>query len=355
MTLRTRLLIGYGYLVLLVVAVAGTATVGFFDLGGRIGTILNDNVEAIEATNQLTEAIERQDSATLSALMAAEAESSELGEANEAFQSALSKVRSVATGDEERQIIGRIEQTYETYRQARQKLLATDHDRPLAAYQRQVFPKFQTVKNAVDELLELNQRAIVEAERASQSDATRFGVAMAALVAIGLLSFVVLTRALQRRLLDRLAEIKDAADAIDAGNLKRRVSVNIQDELGVVASQFNEALDKYAELERHVDGRLAEMRQDILGLFDTFDIEGAFFNCDGRLVASTLEIGRKEFPDDLRQRIVDAGRGLIEGRDPEAPGGEATTLELDDGTEVSVELVHARGRRLVGWLARIPG
>jgi len=354
MSLRTRLLIGYGYLVLLVVAVAGTATAGFFDLGGRIGDILEENVQSLDATTQLTEALERQNSMTLSALADEGPESVQFGESEKVFRAALADARAASASETEQKILDQIERQYGAYREARQRLLSEDRRRPLAAYREAVGPEFRHVKDDVQRLLEHNQQAIVEADRLSEQRATRDGVAMAALVGVGLLSFLVLTRALQRRLLDRLSEFRAVAEAVGSGNLHRRVSVSIRDELGVVAEQFNEALDRYADLERHVDGRISEMKQNLLGMFDSFGVDGALFNVDGRLVASTVEFGSDQFPEQVRERIVEAGRGLVEGRDEDGTDrASSTTVELEDGTEVIVELVYARGHRLVGWLARL--
>lgn len=353
MTLRTRLLIAYGYLVLLVIAVAGTATAGFFDLGGRIQTVLDKNVQSLEATTDLMETLERQDSATLSALLKARADTSDLDRANDEFRAALADSKATATDDAERDIVARIERDYAEYRDAREALLSEKQlskkiHRPLAAYEARVFPKFEAVKTDVQKLLEHNQEAIVEADRQSQSRSTQYGAAMAALVAVGLLSFLVLRRSLQRRLLDRLAEIEDVADAVASGNLKRRFRVDIHDELGTAGEQLNQTLDEYAELERHVDGRLAEMKQNILGLFDSFDVEGAFFNADGRLVASTIDFSAPELPEGARETISAAGQKLVAKRDE----AKTTTVELADGTHFELRLAYARGKRLVGWMAR---
>lgn len=239
MTLRTRLILGYGFLVLLVLAVAGTATVGFFDLSGQIGAM-------------------------------------------------TPKVEHAAAG-----------------------------------------------------------QALEQAQHTS----SRYGAAMAGLVGLALISFVFLTRALQSRLLDRLAEIRQVASAVRSGNSHRRVSVQMHDELGDVGRQLNEALDRYTELQRHVDGRLSEMKQDILGLFDAFEVRGAFFNLDGSLVASTLTAEGDDLPDPLEGCIVEAGRDLVDARGNARDGTAQVTAP--DGTEVTVELVYARGQRLVGWLAHL--
>jgi HAMP domain-containing protein len=239
MTLRSRLILGYGFLVILVLAVAGTATVGFFDLSGQIDAM-------------------------------------------------TPKVEHAAAG-----------------------------------------------------------QALEQAQHTS----SRYGAAMAGLVGLALISFVFLTRALQKRLLDRLTEIREVASAVRAGDPHRRVSVQMHDELGDVGRQLNEALDRYTELERHVDGRLSEMKQDFLGLFDAFDIRGAFFNLDGGLVASTLTPEGDDLPDELEDCIVEAGRDLVDARTTDAEA--VTRVTAPDGSDITVELVYARGRRLVGWLAHL--
>ena len=354
MTLRTRLLLGYGYLVLLLVVVAATATVGFFDLGGRIRTILEENVESLEATTRLMETLERQDSATLSAMLETPETREKLQESDAAFREALQAVDQNVTSETEREIVSRLEREYRAYHDARNALLDAGHDRPLASYEASVFPQFQSVKQDVRALLQHNQQAIARADRSAQHRATQYGVSLAVLVGVGLLSLLVMTRALQRRLLDRLDEIRDVAEAVAAGNLRRRVRVDSDDELGMAGKLLNRALDRYAELERNVEGQLGEMKQNLLALFDTFDIDGAFFNVDGRLVASTLDFHGDDLPEGAREAIVDAGRTLVRERDRDDPDVDAATeLELSDGTNIVIELIYARGQRLAGWLAEV--
>ena len=69
MNLRTRLLAAYGYLVVVMLAAAVAATLGFHAVGQGIGRVLDENVRSVRASIDMLETLERQDSAVLGVLL----------------------------------------------------------------------------------------------------------------------------------------------------------------------------------------------------------------------------------------------------------------------------------------------
>ncbi len=234
MQLSTRLVVAYGYLVVLAMVVAGSATVGFFDLGGGIERILRDNVASVRSTTQILEALERQDSATLTTLMNPSEGRQALSEADAEFQEALEEAAGNITSEEERGIIERLRQNYDDYTDTRAELLDTPQEAPLEAYQARTFPKFQTVKQDVLALLDKNHSEMVEADERARQKAIQYGSWLGFLVVVALASFVFMTRGLRRLVLARIDDIQDVAQAVAEGSTGRRVRVQLDDELGVI-------------------------------------------------------------------------------------------------------------------------
>ncbi len=343
MTLRTRVLLGYGFLVGLVVLSAFGAALGFHHLGSSIGRVLDENVASMQAVTQMLEALERQDSAVLAALLGEGGGAAAIEASERSFTAALERARSNVTLPEEPALLAEIDQRFADYLSSRDALLASSPERPLAAYEGETYPSFEAVKARVLDLLEVNNRAAVVADRAAREDATRRAVLNGVLVALALLSLAFVSRALSRDLLEPLAELKTVAQAIADGDRRRRSSsASRRDELGVVARQLNSVLDALETSESRADGRLAQQRQVLVALLAARDEPAALVAPDGRVVASTL--------DQMADRALEALAVDLRKRngEPEVrseaylPGGHAS-LRLRP-------LVTPDGRP-VGWLA----
>lgn len=355
MQLSTRLVVAYGYLVVLAMVVAGSATVGFFDLGGGIERILRDNVASVRSTTQILEALERQDSATLTTLMNPSEGRQALSEADAEFQEALEEAAGNITSEEERGIIERLRQNYDDYTDTRAELLDTPQEAPLEAYQARTFPKFQTVKQDVLALLDKNHSEMVEADERARQKAIQYGSWLGFLVVVALASFVFMTRGLRRLVLARIDDIQDVAQAVAEGSTGRRVRVQRDDELGVIAREFNNAIDRHDELKRNIEGQSREIKQQLLGVLKTLEDDAALFGLDGQLVASTFtHNGPESTTRELGRVVAELETPTSHRDDPEEPAAASpTTVELADGREARLELVRTAKGRLVGWLARV--
>lgn len=340
MNLKTRLLLGYGYLVTLVVLGAITAALGFSRLGDDLGQVLADNFESVRAATDMIEALERQDSALLALLLGQEegAEAA-LSPSETAFRQALEAARANLTEESEEQVIEQIAQRFEAFRAARQELLARRPERPLRAYEEETFPRFEAVKASVLELLELNHEAMVAADRAAEAAAGRGAVFHGLLAAVGLLSLGLLSRGLNRRLLGRLDEVEEVAEAIARGDRSRRADDRESDELGLVARQLNAVLDTQAELEGTMRGRLAQQRQLVLGVLAERTGPAALFTLTGDLVATFLD----------SEETTAARRALADLAEAEREAGSAEIATA--GRTLRLTRLKANGVRPVGWLA----
>lgn len=330
MDLRARILVGYGYLVSLIVISAMAAALGFHHLGTRLAEVLDENFASVRLSMEMIVALERQDSALLAALLGDEGADRALTESERTFLTALDGAKSNVTEDREVEVIDRVEQAYSAYGDARRRLLAQPHEHPLAAYRAEALPRFDAVKRIVVELLDVNHQAMVKADEAARASAVRNAAGHGLAVVVALVSFAWLSRALRRVLLVRLADLKSIAEAMAAGDLDRRADATRSDELGVLAEQLNELLDRDAELRGRMRARLTGASDLVFGLLASFDAPAVLLASDGRVVASTL-------PDADADLARQAWHSLKSGTAPE---------ELSFAFN---ELVS--GPRSVGWLA----
>lgn len=197
------------------------------------------------------------------------------------------------------------------------------------------------MKASVRQLLEVNQRALVVADRRAERSADAQAAVHGLLVGVALLSFGWLAQALGRGVLGRVAELKTVAAAIADGDRTRRAPVHTRDELGLVAEQLNAVLDRHQRLEAEAVGRLSQHRQLLAGLLASMPAPSALLTPDGTQVVATLD-------PDLADTVAEAARGL---RGTETTSSEVR-VPLCSGNAVFRPL-RVEGARLVGWLAAV--
>ena len=341
MRVATRILLGYWYLVILLVITAAGAALGFHRLGSNIGRVLADNVESVRASTAMIEALERQDSALLAGLLGKDRAAADLEASEAAFRESLARARSNITIEHEAAVIDDIEGRFEDFAAARDRLLGESPARPLQAYDEETFPRFEAVKQRVLDLLELNHQAMVEADREAETTASRRAATLAMVVLLALFSLALLSRALHRVVLDRLQELADVAEAIARGSFERRASDRHSDELGAVARQLNAVLDRQQQAMALVESRVSLYRELVIALLGSRPTPAGIIGLDGRLLASTME-------DAVTDGLSAGSDGLLRG-DPKAPGGARTGRVA--GTLLDLELLRGPTGRPVAWLA----
>lgn len=340
MSLQARILLAFGYLVLLVVLGAVAAAVGFRDLGTRIGAVLGENFESVQATTAMLEALEREHSAVLG-LLIGRGVRPDLEATEEDFHAALERARANITLEGETEVIDAITNDYAVYREARERLLGAPPERPLQQYERDVFPEFEQVKADILRLIELNYGAMAEADtRAGQTATTRAAI-HGLLVAVAVLSLAPLMRMIRRSMTGRVHELADIAEAIAGGDRHRRATVTRNDELGLVARQFNAVLDRLQQAESASEALHAQRRRLLHALLSRFDRPGAVISTDGRILGDTLD-------PEVRTAAAAAVRERIDKRE------DTGEMEVDAaGTRLRLLPLEAADGPDLGWLALV--
>jgi HAMP domain-containing protein len=355
MSLRVRLLLGYGYLVALLLLAAGSAMLGFLHLSESVDVVLEENYTTIRAAMRMLEALERQDSATLAALLEGGAAADELAGFEQTFLDALADAESNVTEAGEEPVLAALRGDFERYRTSRMKLIEERPAAPLRAYNDRVFPAFVAVKRNVLELLDVNQRAMIDADREAKRAAVQNGAWLGALVAVALLSLVVLSRALQRRLLARLEVLLGGMAGIGSGDFRRRLRLEGNDELAQIGEEYNRLLEQLQSREARYQGRLAEERRSVLGLVERLGEGSALYSLSGQLLAQAGEGEEPPAPEVARWIESEGRRRLPELADDEelsARVEEEGAGEAAAAPAYRVDLLRAAGGRKVGWLVR---
>lgn len=266
MPLRKRILIGYGITLALMAVVVIWAVVNLVSLGQASDAILRENYKSILAAENMIDAIERQDSATLLVMLDYGDEGlAQFRENENQFLQWFGRAKDNVTIAGEADILASIESGYSAYLVHFTKLREMRASSPQQAgkfYHETVLPSFKRVRDEAVRLREINQdtmfdaslRAEVVAQTAIWSTA---GVAVAAIL-LGL-GFSLL---LSMRLVRPIRQMMEATEALSGGDYEVRVPAGGPDELARLAEGFNTMANKLGIYHRmNVEQILAEKRK----------------------------------------------------------------------------------------------
>jgi HAMP domain-containing protein len=356
MTLRTRILLGYGYLIGLLLLSVSVAAINSQRVAGNAKQILDRNIQSLGQAIEMLTQLERQDSETLLGLLQPTA-GTHLDDAEHAFEVALAaadETSKTSIDDEDRNVLNILREEFDDYRRARSDLLSRVYDDPLVAaedYRATTQKSFLSLKAEVNAYVKQKTEALKLANDAASRSAIEGAVLLGVLVTIALLSLGFLSRSLQRDVLGRLTEVGHVTEAIAAGDRRRRVRDFYQDELGLVARQLNAALDRQHELESQMQGRLLEQRRVLVGLLNQWPTPAAMIGIDGELVASTLTVDDEAELHRLTPRVRMAAKVLMTRRFVKADELAADIKASDGKRVVQIRALASGDNQIAGWLA----
>jgi signal transduction histidine kinase len=265
--LRTKLVLGFAGLLAILIAVGVTSISLLSDLGGSIDVILRENYKSVVACGRMKEALERLDSAALFAL-AGEAEQGRAlaAENRPRFEAALQTELGNITEPGEGAKAARLRQLYTAYVPILERILgpatpATPEATRHALYFSRLLPVFRQIKGTAGEILDLNERNMVEANDRARRLAAQAGRSMALLLLAGTAFAGLCIFFLSRAILGPLERLTWAARRIEGGDLDPTVPVASRDEMGELAAAFNSMAAGLRELRESDQAHLLRARR----------------------------------------------------------------------------------------------
>jgi NtrC-family two-component system sensor histidine kinase KinB len=266
MPLRKRILIGYGITLALMAVVVIWAVMNLVSLGQASDAILRENYKSILAAENMIDAIERQDSATLLMMLDYGDEGlTQFRENENQFLQWLGRAKDNVTIAGEADILTSIESGYSTYLVHFSKLREMRASSPQQAgefYHETVLPSFTHVRDEAVRLREINQDTMFAASRRAEAVAHTaiWSTAGVAVAAIGLgFGFSLL---LSKRLVQPIRRMMEATEALSGGDYEARVPASGSDELARLAEGFNTMANKLGIYHRmNVEQIVAEKRK----------------------------------------------------------------------------------------------
>lgn len=291
MTLKRKILIGYGIIFTLMVIVFAWAIVNLVSLGKATNAILSENYRSILAAGNMIEILERQDNAIL--LMASGEGGKGIAQFREnevPFLEWLARAKDNITIEGEAELVSLIERAYVAYRQYFFALAERDAiGKPLlppGEYQRNAYPLFEKARSLCIELRTLNEKTMYTASFRAGSLSKRaiWSTTVVASVSLALAFFFSIL--LAERIARPLRSLMDASRKIASGDYDVQVPVQTGDELGHLGNEFNamtRQLKKYHEM--NIDQLISERNK---GETIISSIEDGLLMFDTKLVLSSI-------------------------------------------------------------------
>jgi len=343
-SIRQKLFLGFGGLLAIVAVIGALTIVQIRHLGEAIDVILRENYQSVVACQEMKESLERIDSGVLFTFLGAEAEGrSQIEASMQGFAKALDVEMGNITLAGEGERSHRIRDLYHEYAQIIP--IITDSSRPLevrrADYFSKLLPLFGQIKDLAQEILEMNQANMSEANDAARTQANsaqrRMTVAILSCAAVAIL-FSILT---QRWILDPIRRLTESTNEIRGGNLELVLETASRDEIGQLSDAFNAMAEGLRHIRRSERRDLMRTRKATSEVFKALPAAIAVLDLEERVEVST-EPAEKFFGLKPGVRVRDLGyewltsmvrRAHDEGRVVENPGRDTSIQVFRDNRE----------------------
>ncbi len=250
MALKKKILIGYGVAVALMVLVFAWAVTNLVSLGKATQAILSENYRSILAAENMVDALERQDSGILLLFLGDTQKGITQFRENEAeFLEWLARAKDNITIGGEKELVKSIETDYAAYRREFSSLTdwreAARPSQP-TSYRETIFPLFSRVRQACIKLRNLNEETMYAASVQAGTVAGRAIWSTALVAASALLVALIFSLVLAERIVRPVRRFMEASRKISSGDYAVQVPVETNDELGRLATEFNQMATQLA-------------------------------------------------------------------------------------------------------------
>jgi two-component system, NtrC family, sensor histidine kinase KinB len=288
--IRQKLMLGFGGL-LGIVAVIGILTMlQIRDLGQAIDVILKENYRSVVACQEMKESLERIDSGILFTLAGNESEGNKLiTEYTSGFRTALEAELGNITLPNEHEMAQHISILFDEY--IRSVPLVAQAQGSMSERQDAYFsilqPLFLEIKKSAQDILEMNQRNMSEANDTARRRADSAHRNMLAAIIISAIVAVLYSYLSHRWVLRPINRLIESTNEIRAGNLEIVLEEGSRDEIGRLSESFNEMLSALRQV-RNVDRiNLLRTRRATEEVFKSLPTAIAVLDLDGRVEFST--------------------------------------------------------------------
>jgi NtrC-family two-component system sensor histidine kinase KinB len=353
--------------VVALIVLGGWSAYRLREMGGVSRRIISNNYDSVLAAQQMKESLERQDSAAVFALLGArERALQQMREHRPRFDANFQKAANNITEIGEPEAVEAIRRDRDEYYRTFDAFLArvTESGAPASAgsqsraeetserneYFNRLEPQFNKLRADCDRLLQLNQRAMVAKSEAAAESARRWFYLTLLIAGLMVVAGIALAFLLANRIIEPLRQLTATTAKIAGGDLDAKAEVNSDDEVGMLAREYNRMAERIRQLRQTDKGQLIVARQTTEAAIDSLydpvivtDSEGCVTKLNPaaeEIFGSEAENSGKHIGEIARDpTIAGAVAEAIRSQRPVVGEGAASVLPLPvDGSERSFRL-----------------
>lgn len=270
-SLRRKIFVGYVILVAVIAAVGVWAIYNVLELNKVLVDITKENYISVLAAENMIAAIERQDSGQLFMLTGEGERGRAICEAGrKEFAYWFEREANNITLPGEDELVTQVRDASERYDHLFTVLQSLMDAGQAAAARRLYFeeiqPVFGNIRGNLQSILRINDAEFMAGNARSGAKARQAALSVAAVAGSAVVFGVLFALALSKAVVKPTVRLTDAIRRIREGNLNETVAITSQDELGTLASEFNNMLSRLRDYENALHGRLAVEQQKALAI-----------------------------------------------------------------------------------------
>jgi len=295
--LRQKLSLGFGGLLIIILIIGIQSISHLTQLGQSIDIILRENYRSVIACQEMEESLERMDSGTLFVLLGEKEEGTELIQKNEAvFEKALQAELNNITLPEEGRKAHHLQDLFKQYQATLHEMqgIGTPVHQKRDAYFNRLFPLFVQIKETADEILQMNQKNMSDANNLARHSAASAKRQMYILLLAGMLVAVGFVLFTGKWILRPIRRLISSAEEIKQGNLELVVQSDSRDEIGQLSEAFNDMALALRESRRSDQTRLTRIQRATEQTFNSLPDAVAIIDPGGKVDVAT-ETARNVF------------------------------------------------------------
>jgi len=295
--LRQKLTLGFGGLLFIIVLIGVQSIRDLSDLGQSIDVILRENYRSVIACQQMKEALERMDDGALFIMLGYEKVGNEYIAKNEIdFEKALQVELNNTTLPHEGEKANLIRNLFTQYKATVQHVssLGLSSEVRRDVYFTKLLPLFQQIKNTAEEVLQMNQDNMSNANDRARSKAASARRRMYFLLFTGAMVAICFIYFTGRWILRPIARLIGFTDQVTRGNLELFIQSNSRDEIGRLSEAFNAMAASLRAFRRSDQTKLTRVQRSTQQAFNSLPDSVALVDLEGRIELAT-EIARETF------------------------------------------------------------
>jgi two-component system, NtrC family, sensor histidine kinase KinB len=259
MSLRGKLIVGFGGLLLILLLVSGLSIVVLTRYSHELDRVFSENYNSVVYCGQMKQVVDDLQSRAQRILWddLSQHEPDDLTGLEAQFDKSLRLQFANVTLQGEGRLTDVIESLWNTYRSTYATFAAaSDHQRRLGIFRSELIPQSESLRATAQATADLNMKNMVSVDGNVKRMLESMRETLIVLAGVGTLLSVGLVAAVGTTLLHPLRTLTNSARRIEGGDLELKVDVAGRDEIGQLAEAFNSMAARLREFRRMDHERL---------------------------------------------------------------------------------------------------